>query len=44
MGFEEYNKQFNNNLTIFKTDNSININIDSEDEKKRLLKILHKKQ
>ncbi|MGH2278789.1 tyrosine-type recombinase/integrase [Aliarcobacter sp. ERUVET-7] len=30
---EEYLKQFNTNLTIFKTDSGININIDNEDEK-----------
>jgi hypothetical protein len=41
MGFEEeYNKQFNTNLTIFKTDNSININIDNEDEKKIIENII----
>lgn len=43
MGFEEeYNKQFNTNLTIFKTDNSININIDNEDEKKIIENITKK--
>ena len=43
MGFEEeYLKQFNTNLTIFKTDNSININIDNEDEKKIIENITQK--
>ena len=30
---EEYLKQFNTSLTIFKTNNSININVDDEEEK-----------
>ncbi len=43
MGFgEDYLKQFNTNLTIFKTDNSININIDNEDEKKIIENITQK--
>ncbi|MFW2607647.1 tyrosine-type recombinase/integrase [Aliarcobacter butzleri] len=39
---EEYLKQFNTSLTIFKTDNSININIDNEDEKKIIENITQK--
>ncbi|MCT7494014.1 tyrosine-type recombinase/integrase [Aliarcobacter cryaerophilus] len=43
MGFEEeYLKQFNTNLTIFKTDNSININIDNEEEKSLIENITKK--